>query len=242
MLFSLFALAAFTAVSAAVCARTLRLAAVTKKPPELLIGLSTLLQLLGYAAMVIAAAATVGPPPRAVVEGGAIFVDVGFVVEVAFVWVVFRRGEPWARLFAMTLALACLAMPVYNHLVPWHDGVPSAAAPRAVVRSLCYGWAAFEAFRYACLMRRRVAFGLAEPIFASRFFWWGTGSLAAALMHDSLTMGGAVYVQGAEGSHPFFWGGATFGLISAVSFWLSFFPPTAYKQYVERRARPSGAA
>lgn len=240
-LFSLLALSLLTLVSGAVCARTLGLAARTRRAPELLLGLSFLLQLGGYAAMIAAAALHRGAPPREAVEGGALLVDLGFVAEVAFVWLVFRRDDRWARVLAGALALACLAMPVVNHVVPWASGVPSAAWPRAVVRSACYGWAAIEALRYARLMRRRVRFGLAEPLVADRFFLWGLGSASAALGHDALTAGGAVYVRAAEGGHPFLWGGAVFGLVAAVAFGLSFFPPAAYARYVERRMGAGGA-
>jgi hypothetical protein len=215
--------------------RTLRVAARTRRAPELLFGLSFLFQLLGYAAVVVAAAASQGPPPRAAVEAGALVVDLGFIAEVGFVWFVFRRDEGWARVLAGALALASLAMPVLNHVVPWADGVPSAAWPRAIVRSACYSWAALEAFRYARLMWRRVRFGLAEPLVADRFFLWGLGSASAALMQGTLTMGGAIYVRAAEGGHVFFWSGAAFGLIASIAFGLSFFPPAAYRRYVERR-------
>jgi hypothetical protein len=240
--FSLVALALFALVSGAVCLRMLRLAARTRRPPELFLGLSFLFQLGGYLVMVAGAAWSLGPPSRSVVEAAAIPTDLGFVAEVAFVWIVFRREEGWARALACLLALGCLAMPVVNHFVPWPDGVPSAAWPRAAVRTACHGWAAVEALRYARLMRKRVRFGLAEPVVADRFFLWGLGSASAALMQDTLTAGGALYVRQAQEGHPLLWIGATFGLIAAVAFGLSFFPPAAYARYVARRMRAEAAS
>ncbi len=51
-------------VTIAVAVRLLRLAARTRKAPELLLGLSLLLPIAGYAGMVVAAVRGGGLPPR----------------------------------------------------------------------------------------------------------------------------------------------------------------------------------
>ncbi|WP_282422831.1 hypothetical protein [Polyangium sp. 15x6] len=240
--FTLMVLVVFGLVAAAVAARLLGLAARTRKAPELLLGLSMLLPLVGYSIQVTSAVTRGGAPAPMAVEIGGLVVDTGFLVVAGFVWLVFRREEAWAQGFALLLGAVGLAMPVVNHVVPWSNGLPSALWPRAVLRTLCYGWAAVEALRYAVLMRKRVRFGLAEPIVADRFVLWGFGYLCAALMLDGLTAGGALHVQQSRFADVFLVGGAAFGVPAMLAFGLSFFPPVAYVRYVERRLGAGAAS
>jgi hypothetical protein len=233
--FTLVVLAVFGLVAAAVAARLLGLAVRTRKAPELLLGLSMFLPLAGYSIMVTSAVARGGQPTTFAVELGGLVVDTGFLTVAAFVWRVFRPGEAWARAFAVLLGAFALGMPVVNHFVPWSNGLPSALWPRAVLRTLCYGWAAVEALRYAGLMRKRVRFGLAEPVVADRFGLWGFGYLFAALMVDGLTAGGALHVTKSRLADAFLVSGAALGVPAMLAMGLSFFPPDAYVRYVERR-------
>ncbi|TKC95283.1 hypothetical protein [Polyangium fumosum] len=233
--FTLMVLVVFGLVAAAVAARLLGLAMRTRKAPEFLLGLSMLLPLVGYSIQVTSAVTRGGAPAPLAVEIGGLVVDIGFLTVAGFVWLVFRREETWAQVFAFLLGAFGLAMPVVNHLVPWSNGLPSALWPRAVLRTLCYGWAAVEALRYATLMRKRVRFGLAEPLVADRFGLWGFGYLCAALMLDGLTAGGALHVLQSRFADVFLVGGAAFGVPAMLAFGLSFFPPVAYVRYVERR-------
>ncbi|MDI1478662.1 hypothetical protein [Polyangium sp. y55x31] len=233
--FTLIVLVVFGLVTAAVAVRLLGLAARTRKAPELLLGLSMLLPLVGYSIQVSSAVTRGGTPAPLAVEIGGLVVDTGFLTVAVFVWLVFRREEIWAQVLSFLLVIVGLAMPVVNHVVPWSNGLPSALWPRAVLRTICYGWAAVEALRYAALMRKRVRFGLAEPIVADRFVLWGVGHLCATLMLDGLTAGGALHVQQSRFADVFLVGGAAFGVPAMLAIGLSFFPPVAYVRYVERR-------
>jgi hypothetical protein len=233
--FSLIVVALFAMVAGAAAVRMLALAARTRKAPELLLGLSMLLPLAGFATMV-AAAAIGGAVSRDRMEVGGVIIDLGYVAVAGFVWLVFRRDERWALALAVALALAGLAMPVANHFLLWAGRLPPTFLPRAILRNACDLWAAIEALRYAHLMRKRVRFGLAEPLVADRFRLWGVAHLTAAVMLDGFTLGAMLWVQRDASSEVFTWTGAGFGLCTAILFTLSFFPPAVYVRRVEYRA------
>jgi hypothetical protein len=234
--FSLVVVAVFALVAGSAAARLLGLAARTRKAPELLLGLSLLLPLTGFATMVVAAKVGGDTPSRSTMEASGVIIDLGYIAVASFVWLVFRREEGWARALAGALALAGLAMPIANHFLPWPDRFPPTFLPRAILRTACDLWAAFEALGYARLMRKRVRFGLAEPLVADRFRLWGVGHLTAAVMLDGFTVGALLWVRRSDTADVFTWIGAGFGLVTAILFTLSFFPPAAYVRWVERRA------
>ncbi len=234
--FTLVVLAFFVLVTIAVAVRLLRLAARTHKAPELLLGVSLLLPMAGYAGMVVAAVRAGGTPPRSAVEAGGLVIDLGFVAVASFVLMVFRREEAWARALWLLLAAASLAMPVLNHVLPWQGTVPPTMWPRAVLRTACDGWAAVEALWYARLMWKRVRFGLGDPLVADRFRLWGLGHAFMALTLDALTAGAAMHMERFSGSEVFVYAGAAFSLSSSIAFALSFFPPQAYLLFVAGRS------
>lgn len=240
--FTLLALAVFALVMSAAAVRLLWLSANTRKAPELLLGLSLSLPLSGYALMVAGALRAGGKPPPSLVEVGGGLIDAGFIGVVAFVWLVFRREETWAGLLGAALVLGGLSMPVVNHALPWSGGIPAVIWPRAILRTVSCGWAAFEALRYAGLMRRRVRFGLAEPLVADRFALWGLGYLCLAVMLGSFTAGAALHMRDASYADAFTVAGAALGVPASLAMGLSFFPPTSYVRWVERKFRPEGGA
>lgn len=234
---ALIALAAFSVPIGVVSARLLRLAARTRRTPELLLGLSTALPLLGFTFGFVGAAVGGGIPAPWVTEVAGSICDFGFIATVGFVWRVFRQDEPWAKRLCVALALALLAMPFVNHLVSWNDGIPSAMVPRSVVRTTCYAWAAIESLHYGRLMRRRVSFGLAEPLVADRFSLWGFAHVCLALMLLLVMAGVKLHLSGADFARLCTFTGLSLGLVASIPLMLSFFPPLRYARHVERRYR-----
>jgi hypothetical protein len=233
-------LAVFALLLGTLSVRLLMLAARTRRSPELLLGLSIALPLVGYTFGVGGAAIGAGVPSRWVAEVAGTFCDLGFVSTVGFVWIVFRRQETWAKALALTITLAFAAMPFINHYVAWEGGVPSALVVRSVLRTVCYSWAAVESLRYARMMRRRVQFGLAEPIVADRFRLWGLVHVCLSLMIVLIMAGVKLHLGGAEFARFFTFSGFSIGLIASIPLILSFFPPERYARYVERRYRRLG--
>lgn len=231
------ALAVFSLLLGLVSARLLRLAARTRRSPELFLGLSTALPLLSYIMGFVGAAIGRGIPARWVTEVAGSVCDLGFVATIGFVWMVFRRTDRWAKAFALLLALGLLAMPAINHYVAWEGGVPSAMVPRTLLRTLCYGWAAFESLHYARLMRRRVRFGLAEPLVADRFLLWGVAHVCFSGMLLLIMAGVKLHLSGADFARLCTFFGFSLGLLAALPLTLSFFPPNRYVEYVEKHYR-----
>lgn len=231
------ALAIFSVLLGLVSARLLRLAARTRRSPELFLGLSTSLPLASYVFGFVGAAIGRGIPARWVTEVAGSICDLGFVATIGFVWVVFRRDERWAKALATLLALGLLAMPLVNHYVPWESGVPSAMVLRTILRTACYCWAAIESLLYARLMRRRLRFGLAEPLVADRFHLWGLAHVCFALMLLLIMFGVKLHLSGADFARLCTFSGLSLGVLAALPLTLSFFPPNRYIQYVENHYR-----
>lgn len=234
---ALVAFAVFSVLLGLVSARLLRLAVRTRRSPELFLGLSTSLPLIGYMFGFLGAAVGRGTPARWVTEVAGTVCDLGFIATIGFVWVVFRRGDRWAKVLAMLVTLGLLATPLINHYVPWEGGVPSAMVPRTILRTLCYGWAAFESLHYARLMSRRVRFGLAEPLIANRFYLWGLAHVCFAFMLLLVMAGVELHFSGADFARLCTFSGLSLGLLATLPLTLSFFPPERYVEYVENHYR-----
>jgi hypothetical protein len=198
--------------------------------------------LVGFAAGVVGAAVGGGVPAKWLVELTGAICDVGFVLTVGFVWVVFREHERWAKALVGLIVIAFAAMPFMNHFVAWEHGVPSALVMRSILRTICYAWAAVESLHYARLMRRRVRFGLAEPLVADRFSLWGFAHVCFALMLLLVMAGVKLHLSGAEFARLCTFSGLSMGIVASVPLILSFFPPDRYARYVEQRYRRQEAA
>lgn len=227
----------FSLLLSFVAARLLGLAARTRRTPELLLGLSMALPVAGYTFGFLCAAASHGIPPKWASEAAGAFCDLGFIATVGFVWRVFRQKERWAAALSLFITLGFAAMPFVNHFVSWDGGVPAALVPRSMLRTLCYGWAAVESLHYARLMRRRVRFGLAEPLVADRFSLWGFYHVCFALMLLLVMAGVRLHFSGADFARFCTFAGISCGLFASVPLMLSFFPPDRYARYVEQRYR-----
>ena len=185
---------AFVLGSALVSIRLLALAYRTREAPEILLGGALLCEaVLGYGVLIanlvirggLQVAAQDVPPLAVVIAGaGKFLTDVGVTLLLLFVVNVFRRQTPWAWALAGTLAL-----------ILWGGfavGALHGSFRMERVGSLAwlceYGviwshqlWCMMESYRYWGLLRRRAAFGLADPLVTNRFFLWGTASLASSI-------------------------------------------------------------
>ena len=105
-----------------------------------------------------------------------------------------------------------------------------------VLRGSAMGWAMFEAFRYAAMLRRRMALGLAQPMMTHRFWLWGVGAAAqfSVIVIDTMMWLGTG--GGLDGSSAGIEVTAALGLVGAVAVALAFFPPISYVGFIEKRA------
>lgn len=171
-----------------------------------------------------------------------------------FTWKTFRPDGRWSRAIVVagwtTLAVgfvieavregfAPVIFPGVGHWIGWTG------------RTLALTGVAFESFRYYGLQRRRLRLGLAEPLVANRFLLWGIWATSAAINFIADCVTRAVYAVAAgtttevipEVMAPI--ANATLvitmvlGLVAAATLFLTFFPTTAYRRWIEARAAAS---
>ena len=231
----------FVAWSLVLGVRLLRLARRTRGLPELAMGVAFVASGgIGFALQILAQAP--GSLPAAwnvpAMAGGKLAVQLGVACQALFTWRVFRREAGWARgLFvAAVVALAGISV---GYALAGGLGDPAYSGPwfwlESAAQMLATGWGAVEALRYHALMRRRVRLGLADPVIANRFLLWGVAIGAGVV---AIAVGPVIHAIGVESPWtPLLIGVAgSVAVISALAYWLTFFPPSAYRRLVARRA------
>jgi hypothetical protein len=215
--------------------RTLLQAWRTREVPELLVGAFFIL--LGPSAAVRLTIEQLQPDhARRLVAICSLPVSASMALACLFTYRTFRPGVAWAKALA-AIGIASLAAGVWFEV----NGLEFSAElePRLsflLPRALCLGWGTFEAARYHLMMRRRLKFGLADPVVANRFLLYAlwTGSLA-------LIPGFRTCVRLLELAHvEIEWRlpmqlmsvGAA-GVMLAAMF-LNFWPPQAYLRWLRR--------
>lgn len=235
------ALGACCLVSLYVGARTLVVWRRTRGIAELAIGLNVLSISIGGA---LFAALTAKPELRHGEGGLAIFTLMIVTLSIHPLavavgnWRIFRPGSRMARL---SVGLTFVVMGIYAVIAY----MPSVEVDtRNLVyegtRLLLYGWGATECFRYAAMLRRRVALGLAEPIVAHRIRLWGVASVAqiptSALPFVQMIGGGDGQVLSSAAS---LYMASGLGVTATTCIALAFFPPAATMRWIESRHVPA---
>jgi hypothetical protein len=238
----------FFVVSLVIGVRLLLLARRTGEIPELLIGLAVLgIGPLGFGLSMLAFA-TLGRSTitSATLQGSAfVAVFIGSAAQCLFVWYVFRRQAAWAPplVYAATalLATAYGADILENGLVDrQYGGVWFWSS--VVLRLLVMAWCSVESLLYWSRMRRRLRFGLADPVVANRFLLWGVGS-GAAFFGSALGFAVVALTGMSANQIPSLnLIVSLHGLLAAIAIWFAFQPPAVYVRWIEGRARPDGAA
>jgi hypothetical protein len=161
-----------------------------------------------------------------------------------FTWRVFRPGSHGARAFAVGVAVVSSVFTLW--LIATTDSEQEASALALAVnltRAIPVLWAFAECARYARLMRRRVALGLADPLVANRFVLWSvwTGALGFAALLLLAVRSRAFWLQlhGVDprvvmpAAIPITAALAGIAVVAAgVAVWLAFFPPSSYRRWV----------
>ncbi len=235
LLFGLLSLAALSVVAVAAAVHLALLWRRTRKLPELFLALSIFFTIVGNGIVVAVGSDLIDVAYRvATVQLGAMTLNVGFTFAVIFNAYVYRRDAAWAWSLATILSVGLFAAQAWA----WGLGIESDEhgplfSIKFAFREICYGWGAVEALLYYRLMRRRVRHGLGEPVVANRFLLWGVASVLAIITLAGFQMvrwlgfesplGAACLIVGS-------WAGAP----SAALFWLTFFPPRSYREFLDR--------
>jgi hypothetical protein len=236
----------FVLASAAVSVRLLLLARRTRQKPELFLGLGLLgTAVLGYGVLIAAAILrgaeqthTVAPLDRTLQACGQVLHDAGVTMIVIFVVSTFRPHERWANALAVLLIGALwggtLGWELTNGFYFVGRGNGFWWLEYAAIWSYPL-WTMVESYRYFALMRRRQALGLADPMVTNRFLLWGSASLGTALATWTSSIGFFLpqrpdVVAAWEPVIQTFT--ATFGVATVALFYLTFFPPSWYRERI----------
>jgi hypothetical protein len=232
----------FIAVSFVLGIRLLGLASRTRQLPELVIGVNFLVSgVFGYSLLVAAESLRVlGPYAGLGSFAGVTALSIGAFLIALFSQRVFRPGSPVARAALAAIALG-LALGVAGswslHLRGETDGVGvwlGRWAPNLGML-LAYAWASAEPLRYAAMMRRRARHGLGDALVENRMTLWGVGTAAlagVALLHLVAQLFGHY-----ELPESLVGAVSSLVLVTALTEWLAFFPPRAYRRrFVQQTA------
>jgi hypothetical protein len=204
----------------------------------------TFIALIGYPLNVASGngMALVGEVDHALNAAGMVFVCAGLSSFFAFTLTTFRLRAPWAWALtgAAVLGLAVTAFGQIGSL----GSADRAAHSREVTEvwsqainylsAICYAWIGIEGLLEWSRAKKRVALGLTDALVADRFLMWGmfgvstTGldvfliALSMLADHESTVVLRQLALTG-------------FGLISAITVALAFFPPPAYARWVRGR-------
>jgi hypothetical protein len=223
----------------------LRLVALARRSrgvPELLLGLSLLLQGgIGYPLSV--ASQFAGSWWLVFGAAASLCNNIGIALLYSFTARVFR-AESRATWAAVGAAGALLAVQSCGNLFgqALAESQPERlaaglrwAAGSFVLSGCAWSWTSWESLRYHALLRRRVALGLADPAVANRSFLWG---LMAAIAVGCVVVDAALLYSGSPRARAY---GvpivtASAGVLMSLCTVLAFWPPRAYL------ARVRGAA
>lgn len=232
----------FVAVSLFLGIRLLVLASHTRRLPEFAIGVNFVLAgALGYSLLIAAESLRVlGRYAGLGSFAGVTAISIGAFTIALFSQRVFRPESRTSRAALVAIAL-WLTLGVAGswplHVRGETDGIGvwlGHWAPN-VGMLLAYGWSSVEPSRYAALMRRRVRHGFGDPLIANRMMLWGvgTGAIAGvALLHLVAQLFGDYELPPALLGWV-----SSLVLVTALSEWLAFFPPRAYRTRFAAAAR-----
>ena len=165
----------------------------------------------------------------------------GVINLYAFTWRTFRPGDSWARNLVVFVSIAFAFVLVGTGWVLLT--APAGAISFEVTQGWTawfrvfivgsYGWTGIESFLQYRMARRRLALGLSEPVVVNRLLLWGlTGALEVAINLGDL----ALHLNGLS---PLSDGRAMAvtavgGVCASALMYLTFLPPSAYREWVAR--------
>lgn len=247
-LVALAGIAVFMLTSLVVGLRVLALWWRTRKLPELLLAIALLC--VGFFAFAVGTAGKLLIEATFEVRSGLTLLGLvteytGTAALIAFAWRVFHPRESWAAAFT-ALLVCCMIGAATGEILsgeymrysdpqqisgPW---VPLGLAARGAGPT----WMAFECFRYFIKLRRRLQLGLAEPLVVHRVALWGIGIGASALAYVGSISHRLVYGTGLREHVWAISGISVLAMISAVSIFVAFFPPSAYRRWAQGSSEP----
>lgn len=223
------------ALGAVLAIRLLHLGVRMRTAPELAMGFYCLFVTVGALLLGLSLRAPGSAAAFPLSVASTFCIGLGAFALAAGIWRIFHPGEAWARMlvigvglwmFASWVACALPGRPVLLGDLTVANGFFVAG------RIAVYFCGAFEAFRYARMLQRRVALGLADPVTANQILLWGiawvcvAGVALGALI--AMWVGGPAVVR----SPTMLVALSALNAAAWICTWLSFFPPRAYQRWV----------
>jgi len=232
---SLLGVLAFAVASAVVGFRLLRLAARTRQVPEFAMGLAFATSgAFGAPLLVASSVASQSEAWHAahwLAAFGSLFAYTGYLGLAVGAWRIYRPADRWPLAGIGILAALLVGACAWRFAVS-ESGPDGAGATGRLVGvaagTVVFGWTALESFSLYAQLSRRLQIGLADREVATRVLLWGLGSLAAGTM----TLYGLInrLLGGPESGTTQRLVVAGCGLLAAISIWLAFFPPAAFRR------------
>ncbi len=220
----------------------------TRQAPELLIALTFLFWVLSYLFydLPYAVVRVEALVPAVCAYASLIALALGNVALALFIRAVFRRGARWATWLVGAIAVCSFVGVVGSGWVGDWEGI-NPLANRWYWLEWSGGfvpvaWMSAEGFAQYFRARRRLKLGLCEPLACNRFLLWGIAG-ALWMMLEAISSAND-YVNALTGrwSELLNFGVAVFEAVPVAVICLVFFPPAAYRRWLERRAGPAADA
>lgn len=242
----------FMLTSLVVGTRVLALWRRTRKLPELLLAIAMLC--VGFIAYAVGTAGKLlvegTPDQRALFTLLGLSTEcVGHVALVAFSWRVFHPREGWAGALAGTLcaliAVALCGEILSGEYLRYSDMQPI-SGPYLLIGLAARGaaptWMAIECLRLHHKLKLRQKVGLAEPLVVNRVALWGIAIGASSLGFVASIVHRLVYGTGLRAHVWALTTVSALATVSALCLGLAFFPPRAYRRWIEERPGPAPRA
>jgi hypothetical protein len=239
---------AFFVVALVVGVRLLSLARRTREMPELLMGIGVLgIGPVGFGFMVGAQfTADRSLELQSVLQAIGMFaVALGALAKYTFNWRVYHPNSKLAGAVVLCagsfLFVSTLHVGFVSGFAPSTELTPEALT-RSALQIGCLLWGSMESLRYWTKMRRRLQLGLADPVVTNRFLMWAIGAGAAGM---GTAVGTVAQLVTGKTSMSVGWvmaSSSAHGLVAAIAIALAFIPPTAYRQWIQRRSLARSAA
>ena len=234
------AVAVLLTVAVVVALRLFRLWWRTRELPELLAALglfsfAPVAASFGFLAIFLAPTRP-DLAPHLLVAGMAASLS-GVLFAAFFTAIVFRPHSRGALAFASAAGVVLWSTWLGAVLVGDSDPRHSAGTLRNLLHVAEVGpllWGSLESLVYWRTMKRRLAFGMADPVVVNRFALW---SLVLGLLGVVIGMVSVANAPGLQWAGPFIvLPVAVGGVVAIVSLMLAFLPPRWYLAWLERRA------
>jgi len=223
--------------------RLYRLSRRTRQAPEYLVALTFVSWAFSFAIYDIPYLFTPEGEPAApaAAYGSLLALNVGNIALALFTREVFRKGARWATWLVVAIALLLICGSAGTAWVGDWEQVNPVGNPGywlQTVGGLAPSvWMCIEGFGQYGNARRRRKLGLCKPLTCQNFLLWGVAGALWAGLELVLIAQDHVYLNAGEWSGALGIANGLLEIVPIALMWLVFFPPAAYRRWIEASAR-----